>query len=202
MKTLLKRLIIDSATKNLYISLYEGTYELCFFFEEGHNDHSIKLMSEIERMFAQVGWKVADLDEIIIGIGPGSYTGLRIGVVVAKMFSWNNHIPVKTVSSLALMASSYDGDKWVLPEIDARRGNSFLGVYKNDGKSLTLVANEELTNLEEYKQKLRQEYVVVSEGKPNIAKILGSKLLVEVADIHGLNPNYLRKTEAEQNLEK
>ena len=116
------------------------------------------------------------------------------------MFGWNNDIPVKTVSSLALIASSYDGPEMILPEIDARRGNSFLGLYKNKDNSITLLAKEQLTNLEEYEDSLKETYKVVSFGEPNIGKLLRSDLLEEVIDIHGLNPNYLRITEAERNL--
>lgn len=200
MKKSLKRLVIDSATKFLYIALFEDDVVISDFYEEGHNDHSVKLMTEIEKMFVENNTKVKDLDEIIVGIGPGSYTGLRIGVVVAKMFAWNNDIPVRVVSSLALIASSVETEKLILPEIDARRGNSFLGLYKNTGKGLELVAKEELTNLEKYKEELEKEYEVVSYGKPNIQKILASSLLEQVQDVHALSPNYLRITEAERNL--
>ena len=199
MKQSYKRLVIDSATKYLYIGLFDDTEMIEESYEAGHNDHSVKLMSEIERIFMDNDITVSDLSEIIVGIGPGSYTGLRIGVVVAKMFGWNNNIPVKTVSSLALMASRSD-EKYVLAEIDARRGNSFLGLYINDGKSLVLVDKEQLVNLEEFQASLEVPFVTVSEGKPNIAKIVSSNLLTLVEDIHNLNPNYLRITEAERNL--
>ncbi len=195
-----KRLVIDSATKYLYIGLFDDESCLGSFYEAGHNDHSVKLMTEIEKLFQTNCLRIDDLDEIIVGIGPGSYTGLRIGVVVAKMFGWNSAIPVKTVSSLALIASSYEGNQLILPEIDARRGNSFLGLYKNSGKGLKLVAEEQLTNLEDYKSSLDKPFEVVSFGEPNISKILQSSLLNIVEDIHGLNPNYLRLTEAERNL--
>lgn len=201
MKKSLKRLVIDSATKYLYIGLFEDDVLLGKFYEAGHNDHSVKLMNEIQELFVGNNLKVRDLDEIIVGIGPGSYTGLRIGVVVAKMFGWNNDIPVKTISSLALIASSYSGEKLILPEIDARRGNSFLGLYKNAGEGLELVAKEQLTNLENYMNSIQQDFERVSFGEPNIEKILSSKLLNVVEDIHGLNPNYLRITEAERNLQ-
>jgi len=201
MKKSLKRLVIDSATKYLYIGLFDHEIALGKFYEAGHNDHSVKLMSEIENLFVSCKLTMIDIDEIIIGIGPGSYTGLRIGVVVAKMLGWNNNIPVKTVSSLALIASSYDGLELIVPEIDARRGNSFLGLYRNTDKALVLVEKEQLTNLEEYNASLKEEYTVVSFGEPNIGKLLSSDLLVDVDDIHGLNPNYLRITEAERNLQ-
>lgn len=201
MKKSFKRLVIDTATKYLYIGLFQDLECMSSYYQAGENDHSVKLMSEIEGMFVKQDWKIKDLDEIIIGIGPGSYTGLRIGVVVAKMFAWNNDIPIKTISSLALIASSYTGSKSILAEIDARRGNSFLGLYKNNGKTLEIADEEQLTNLEEYKNSLQEPYEVISFGEPDIVKILSSNLLNEIHDIHALNPNYLRLTEAERNLE-
>lgn len=200
MNQLLKRLAIDTATKYLFIGLYVGDICIASYYKPGDNDHSVKLMSEIELMFAQVDWKIGDLDEIIIGIGPGSYTGLRIGVVVAKMFAWNNNIPVRTVSSLALVASSYKGANHILVEFDARRGNSFLGLYRIDGKSLKLVDKEQLTNLEEYKDSLTVSFDTIRFGEPDMKVLLASDLFNVVNDIHGLHPNYLRKTEAERNL--
>ena len=200
MKKLLKRLVIDSATKYLYIALYEDLECLGKYYQSGKNDHSTKLMVEVERIFKTSNLKIADLDEIIIGIGPGSYTGLRIGVVIAKMFGWNNDIPVKTISSLALIASSNDSNNLIVSEIDARRGNSFIGVYRNEGKGLVLAKKEILTNLEKFTDDLKESYELVSNGEPNIEKILNSNLLIEVKDIHSLNPNYLRITEAERNL--
>ncbi len=200
MKKSLKRLVIDSASKFLYVALYEDLDCLGKYYAEGNNDHSVKLMSEIEKIFVKSNLKVKDLDEIIIGIGPGSYTGLRIGVVVAKMFAWNDNIPVKTVSSLAMFASSSSFEGLILPEIDARRGNSFLGLYRKTGKTLALVDKEKLVNLENYKESIKESYEIVSKGEPNIEVILNSDILSLVEDIHGLNPNYLRITEAERNL--
>ncbi len=199
MKKSLKRLVIDSASKQLYVALYEDLNCLGKYFKSGNNDHSTKLMIEIEKVFKLNKTRISDLDEIIVGIGPGSYTGLRIGVVVAKMFGWNNDIPVKTISSLAMMASSYDGNEHIVSEIDARRGNSFIGLYKNKGKGLILAKEEILTNLEDFKNSLDFPYVTVSKGEINLEKILNSNLLEDVKDIHSLNPNYLRITEAERN---
>ena len=59
---------------------------------------------------------------------------------------------------------------------------------------------EKLVNLEEYKESINETYGIVSLGEPNIEVILHSDIAVLVKDIHGLNPNYLRITEAERNL--
>jgi len=196
----LKRLVIDSATKYLYVGLYNNFECVSKYYEAGKNDHSVKIMPEIQRILEENKLKVKDLDEIYIGIGPGSYTGLRVGVVIAKMFGWNNNIPVFTVSSLGMMASNKNENGLYLAEIDARRGNSFLGLYKVEEGIISLQDNEQLTNLEEYKSDIKEEFEVVNEGIPDMKKIIQSKMFQHVDDIHGLNPNYLRITEAERNL--
>jgi len=202
MKKSLTRLVIDSATKHLYVALYNDFDCVSAYYEAGKNNHSVMIMPEIERLLGDNNLKVKDLDEIYIGVGPGSYTGLRVGVVIAKMFGWNNNIPVFTVSSLAMMASSSDENGLLLVEIDARRGNSFLGLYNIENGYMTLKEDEQLTNLEEFKAGIKGEFKVVSEGKPDMKKIIQSKMFGHVKDIHGLNPNYLRITEAERNLSK
>jgi tRNA threonylcarbamoyladenosine biosynthesis protein TsaB len=201
MKKSLNRLVIDSATKYLYVALLDGVKEVDYYYEAGNNDHSVKLMSEIERILMKNQLFVGDLDEIYVGVGPGSYTGLRIGVVVAKMFGWNNNIPVFSVSSLTMMASSSDQEGLVLAEIDARRGNSFLGLFDIKQGYIALQEKEQLTNLEEYKGSIKGEFSVVSSGKPNMEMVIQSNMYHTVSDIHALNPNYLRLTEAERNLE-
>ncbi len=201
MKKSLKRLVIDSATKYLYVALFQDFECVQKYYKPGNNDHSVKLMIEIERLLKDNKIQVSDIDEIIVGVGPGSYTGLRVGVVVAKMFGWNSNIPVFTVSSLALMASSAENSGLVLAEVDARRGNSFLGLYDIEEGLMTLQEPEQLTNLEEYKNGINKPFTVVSGGEPNIELIIKSNLTQVVEDIHGLNPNYLRITEAERNIQ-
>jgi len=199
MRKSLKKLIIDSATKFLYIELFDGDKSMGYYHNEGHNDHSLYLMSEIENLMNDASYSPKDLDQIIVGVGPGSYTGLRIGVTVAKMFAWNNKIPVFEVSSLALLASSSTKLGLVLPEIDARRGNSFLGVYKITEDNIFKVENEELRNLEDFIISYEDDLHKVSNGKPDFTKILNSDLLKECTDVHQLAPNYMRITEAERN---
>lgn len=195
------RLCIDSATKYLFVGLYSNDECLEKYYNKGNNDHSVMIMTTIESMLKNASLKVSDLDQIIVGIGPGSYTGLRIGVVVAKMFGWNHQIDVYTVSSLALLASSTDQDGTILSEIDARRGNSFLGLFHQENHILSFQDKEQLTNLEEYKNSIQSPFVTVSEGEPQFLKLIESGLANKVTDIHQLLPNYLRKTEAERNLE-
>jgi len=199
MKTLLKQLVIDTATKYIFLSLIIDGEEKQSVYEEGINNHSVTIIPFIEEILNKENLKLRDLDQIIVGVGPGSYTGVRIGVTVAKMIGYLNNLEVYTVSSLALMASC-SNNPYVLALIDARRGNAFMGLYRNTSEKIVKINEDVLDNIEEYKSKIEVTYLVVEEGKPQVKKILNTDLLEKIDSIHSLTPNYLRITEAERNL--
>jgi tRNA threonylcarbamoyladenosine biosynthesis protein TsaB len=199
MKKLLKQLVIDTATKYIYLSLIIGGIEKQFVYEEGINNHSVTIIPFIENILKKEGLKLPDLNQVIIGIGPGSYTGVRIGVTVAKMIGYLNNLEVYTVSSLALIAS-HSNKPYVLALIDARRGNAFMGLYRNVDDKLERISEDVLDNIENHQNNINFDFDVIEDGKPQIEKILNSNLMVKVEDIHNLTPNYLRITEAERNL--
>jgi len=191
-----KRLVIDSATQYLYIGLFDGTTLLGDYYKKGHNDHSVKLMDELSKLFARLSTRVDELECIVVGIGPGSYTGVRIGVVVAKMLAWSKNIPLYTVSSLAMMASGKRGK--VLPWIDARRGNAFLGLYEVQETTIRTIEDDRHTNLEQYRSTHSEDAQLISTGKPSLAPLWHSSLLQRADNIHSVAPSYLRETKAER----
>lgn len=193
-----KTLIIDTATKHIYLSLVVDRIEQQSVYREGINNHSVTIIPLLDEMLNKQNMSLQDLDEIIVGIGPGSYTGVRIGVTVAKMIGYLNKIKVYSVSSLALIASA-SNKEYIIPYIDARRGNAFIAAMKQSEGKLKFIKEEHLENIESFLNQFDFEYDFITEGKPNINKILASDLLTEVKNIHELIPNYLRITEAERN---
>lgn len=200
MKESSKTLIIDTATKHIYLSLVVDGKEKSNVYEEGINNHSVTIIPYLEKILKQEHLTLQDLTDVIVGIGPGSYTGVRIGVTVAKMIGYLNGIDIYTISSLALMASA-SKSKHILPLIDARRGNAFMAFYKLENDILNEMISDKLENIEEFKAKLGKDFQVVTEGKPDISKILNSTILTKVENVNELIPNYLQKTEAERNRE-
>ncbi|HPJ24328.1 MAG TPA: tRNA (adenosine(37)-N6)-threonylcarbamoyltransferase complex dimerization subunit type 1 TsaB [Bacillota bacterium] len=198
MKKLSKILLIDTATSHIFLSLVIDGKEKRSVYQEGINNHSVTIIPLLNEILQTEGIELNDLDEIIVGIGPGSYTGVRIGVTVAKMIGYLNHITVKTVSSLALIASASDSEI-VIPAIDARRGNAFISTFKQNNRKLVCIKEDSLSVMEEYLKNAPEGYDLISEGQPRPEKIIGSGLLHEVENIHDLIPNYLRITEAERN---
>jgi tRNA threonylcarbamoyladenosine biosynthesis protein TsaB len=94
--------------------------------------HSIGAMTSIEEVLKKANIVPGDLDAIAVAEGPGSYTGVRIGVTIAKTLAWSLKIPLVGVSSLKALAgnvSTFQG--LICPIMDARRNHVFSGVYSN-----------------------------------------------------------------------
>ncbi len=199
MKKSLKRLAIDTATKYIYLALMIDDKEVSSIYQEGDNNHSVTIIPLLAELLKNAEISLQDLDEIIVGVGPGSYTGVRIGVTVGKMIGYLNNINIYQVSSLALLAST-SKQKYILPLIDARRNNAFMAFFNQKKRKLTYLKNDTLENIESFKSNIIEKYEVIEFGKPNLKKIIDSNLMVKIEDIHNLTPNYLRITEAERNL--
>ena len=195
----MKTLVIDASTKVSYVSLYEGNKKLDERLRLSSNDHSKYLINIVKTMIENNGLKPNDINSIIVGIGPGSYTGIRVAVSIAKIFSYTKEIEIKTVSSLILLSSGYN--ELVLPKIDARRGQVFAVAYKKDKVLLEegLYLKEDLRNNEDLIDALSFE-LAEETIKVDINNILNYIKLED--DVHLVEPNYLRKTEAERNYDK
>lgn len=183
-------LILDTSTNYLVVGLLKNDCE-SFVTRIGKNDNSAYIINKIDELLKQNNIDITNIDEIIVGIGPGSYTGIRVSVVAAKMLSYTLNIKLKKISSLALLSSGYD--KEVIPAIDARRNHVFSGLYFK-GKELSSDQYTNIDNLNKEKLVLLNEDTI----KINIKNVINNS--TEVLDVHNLEPNYLRKTEAERNL--
>lgn len=187
-------LLLDSSTKILYIALVKDNNLLEEVYVEGSNDHAKNIVSKIDLLLKKYNITSHDLNEVICGYGPGSYTGVRMAVTVAKMLTVFMNIPLYTISTLRLMASGYSGK--VLSLIDARRGNSFGMIY--DMESDKYIVDEGLYSTNELKSNCYDNLVCETSFKVDPIYCINHKTKVDNPDL--LIPNYLRETEAERNL--
>ncbi len=190
------RLVIDTATDHLYVGLFQGASPQKEHHRKGDNDHSVHLMQKVEDVCVSAGVPATRLDGVVVGVGPGSYTGVRIGLSVAKMLAWSLDIPLYTVSSLALMASGTEG--LVLPYVDARRGNAFLGLYDVSASTMETLETDRHTAFTTFIDALSAEPETITAGRPDVGRLERSGFLKRVKNIHAVAPNYLRKTKAER----
>ena len=185
-------LILDSSTKVLYVALIDDKNILFEKYIEGKNDHAKNIVKAVDDALKANSIEAKDLDKVIVGYGPGSYTGVRMAVTVAKMLAIFASVKLYTISTLRLMASGKKGVVKAL--IDARRGNAFASVFDMDKNEFVL--NEGLYSYEELEG--YDNLVDDSNFKVDPFYVLNNATLVD--EPHLLVPNYLRDTEAERNL--
>ena len=115
-----------------------------------HYSHAEQLHPFIHELFEATDFKVEHLDSVAVSKGPGSYTGLRIGVAAAKGICFALDIPLIAINTLEMMAQSHLNDKnrWLIPMLDARRMEVYTAVFDGAGTvsytHLTLPTNREV----------------------------------------------------------
>lgn len=187
-------LLLDSSTGTLYVCLVKNGRIAYEKYIKGKNDHAKHIVFCIDEALKATGLECENLDRIVIGYGPGSYTGVRMAVTVGKMMAVFQKIPLYTISTLKLMASGSRGICSV--SIDARRGNAFSCVLNIDEDKMLLAEGlypYELLNTYETVERITEDTF-----KVNPFYCIEHSVLVE--EPHLLIPNYLRETEAERNL--
>lgn len=133
-------LAIDSATSAMSVALVRKGKLLAEVNSLVERNHSVYLMPAIEEALNQAGLALGALQGIAVGKGPGSYTGVRIGITVAKTMAWTLKLPVAGVSSLEALAagalaewrkqSGSTSRVWVVPMLNARRGQAFTALLE------------------------------------------------------------------------
>jgi tRNA threonylcarbamoyladenosine biosynthesis protein TsaB len=97
--------------------------------------HARELMPAVAEAMRRAGVGFGELDAVAVGVGPGAFTGLRIGIATARALAVGAGVPLRPVSSLAALAAGIDGAH-ALPVIDARRGELFAALFDHAGAQL------------------------------------------------------------------
>lgn len=117
---------IDTATALGSVALYEDDTLIKAASQRVSNAHGESLLPMLDRAFAEAGWKPEDIARWALGVGPGSFTGVRIGVATVKGIVLGTGAEVAVVTSLEALAASVDTSSIVLPVIDAIRGEIYV----------------------------------------------------------------------------
>jgi len=147
----LKLLAIDTSTEGCSVALLSGR-ELLHLDEVCPQQHSKRVLPMVQQLLDETGLTLQQLDGIVFGRGPGSFTGVRIGVGVTQGLAFGADIPVYGVSTLAAMAQAayrLHGAKQVISAIDARMAEIYLGFFTLDHFALNDLTQEHQSMMQE-----------------------------------------------------
>jgi tRNA threonylcarbamoyladenosine biosynthesis protein TsaB len=157
----MKTLAFDTSTKFLSIALLEGDKVLLESHEEVGMKHSELLVPVAKDMINEVGWKVDDIGLIAVGLGPGSFTGLRIAVATAKGIVAVTGSKIIGVPSMDAMVRNFDvgQKKKIAPLMDARKEKIYACVYDCSGAEPVRESDYILSPIDEFLEGLQDETV-------------------------------------------
>ena len=129
---------IETSSPRGSIALCDGAEVVCELEHRRENAHGESIQPLIEQALASVGWSLGSLDRVAVGTGPGSFTGLRVGIALAQGISEGLEVPLIGVGSLAAMAAAVPASEPGLrcPVADARHGELFAALYSPTGEEL------------------------------------------------------------------
>lgn len=141
----MKVLAFDTSNQPLSVAVVEDEDILTEQTINIKRNHSIQLMPAIEEALKQSKLTLEEIDRIAVASGPGSYTGLRIAITIAKSLAWTKEIELVGISSLKLIAANSLGQpgEFIVPLFDARRQNIYTGLYTRDKEDKLVAVTEE-----------------------------------------------------------
>ena len=190
---MIRLLVIDTSGPVCGVAVIEDGKVLCEYTAQNRNTHSANLMPMTEAALASAGKTLEEMDAVAAVTGPGSFTGVRIGVATAKGLAHGVGIPciaIDALEALSLSAGGFDGV--ICPIQDARAGQVYGAAFR-DGKRL--IADEPM-KLEEYLEKilpLGDRFLFLGDGMPvhreKILAILGDKAVFAPPHLCYLRPS-------------
>ena len=225
-------LAFETSAKAASVALFENEKLLGECYQNTGLTHSQTLMVMAQDLIKQCGYAPADITHTAVAAGPGSFTGVRIGVAAAKGFAWGSEIPchgVSTLEAMALGLGEYDG--YICACMDARRNQVYNALFLAEKGALTRVSEDRAIALADLKTELEHldgPIYLVGDGAALTHRTLSDLELIlppewkqhqravgvglaalaaiargETGDGAALTPNYLRLSQAErERLEK
>ena len=149
-------LAFETSAKAASVALLDKGILLGETYQNTGLTHSQTLLPMAEQLLQNCGKTPEDVTAVAVAAGPGSFTGVRIGVAAAKGFAWGKEIPCYGVSTLEAMARNLGiWDGYVVPCMDARRNQTYTAIFKAEDGKLTRILEDCAISVEELGEKLK-----------------------------------------------
>lgn len=149
-------LAFETSAKAGSVALMNDTALLGESYQNTGLTHSQTLMSMAQTMIESCGYTPGDVTAVAVAAGPGSFTGVRIGVAAAKGFAWGAELPCYGVSTLEAMAQQLGvWQGYVLPVMDARRNQVYTATFRADHGKLERVCQDRAISLEDLEKEIK-----------------------------------------------
>ena len=152
----MKILAFETSAKAASVALMERGKLLGEAYQNTGLTHSQTLMVMAEDLLKACNLTPKDVEAVAVAAGPGSFTGVRIGVAAAKGFAWGGELPCYGVSTLEAMARNLGAwEGYVVPAMDARRSQVYTAIFHAEKGILTRVEEDMAISLEDLKEKIK-----------------------------------------------
>lgn len=215
----MKTLFIDSSRKSLSIALASQNKLLFVSNVNSYSKHSNYLLNEIKNILTKLNININDIDNYVVLNGPGSFTGIRVGITVAKILAWTLSKKLYVINNLKALSLESE-DEVIVSIIPDKKDFSYVGIYSKDnviedyvnindpilnfnGKSITLVTMEEndyvtrLSNMLSLNNKVNIKII----NDYNYLNLINYALSKNNINPHSAKPIYLKKIDAEKKNE-
>lgn len=184
-------LFISTYSSLITIGLFKNGKVLEEKIKESERSHSIYLLPMIDEILKSNNLLPNDLNDILVVNGPGSFTGIRLGVTVAKTLAYTLNINIKTISSIEAIGVSIKDENKIITISDNK--GKYIGVFENNKlvqDLLYLSSDESISFLSKFNYK---EY---NDSKLNLEAIYNYSLNLKETSAHAVNPIYIKGIEA------
>lgn len=180
-------LFIDTHYKDILLLLFKDNKLLDNIKISNVKSTSVETMPALEKLLNNNNIKPQNLNKIAVCIGPGSFTGTRIGVTIAKTLAYSLNIPIVSLTSIDLIGLNLDN-------------KSYVGVLENNGAFIALYDKITIGEIKYYKSDdyivFKQNNIVVEEIPLNYDKLITFINNLKEENVHNVNPIYVKTIEA------
>lgn len=192
-------LALDCSGKTLSLAVFQSDQLIAEKHINNTMQHSVNLLPAIDQLLFTSGILLTELSAIAVTLGPGSYTGIRIGIATANSLAFSLNVPVIGVSSLAALVQPFNrGNSYLLPSFDARGGRVFAALYQN-GQCLAgdrQYVGQQLPEFLQEKVEKGADFLLLGDGREVVRDLLSGAGFSDIKDISELPEDHFIKASA------